>query len=125
MRPPSPPVRAKASALHSYTTMFSKQFIALVSFVISTLAAPSPRTPIRRADSSIPPRHIVILEDGTNFSDIFDKLTLDSTVTHSWDIVNGFAGNFPSDDIELLTSHPNVTSIEQDGDIYVQTVTTQ
>lgn len=109
--------------------MFSKQFLTLVLFVLPTLAAPSPLTPIKKAKHSIPGRYIVTFKtNASNFSgvpSISNRLSPQSTVTHEWDVINGFAGDFCDDDVEFLRGHPNIVSIEEDGYAYTQTVATQ
>jgi hypothetical protein len=109
--------------------MFSKQFVALVFFVLQTLAAPSPFPSYRETRDSVPGRYIVTLKDSTdNLSGapaIYSQLSPDSTVTHEWDIISGFAGSFTDDDVEFLKSHPDIETIEEDGYAHTQTVTTQ
>ena len=109
--------------------MVSKQFTTLVLFVLSTLAAPSPLVPIRKVNHPLPGRYIVTFKNDDSNSSSVTSITCnvspDSNVTHQWDIINGFAGAFTDDDLEILRSHPNVVSIEEDGYAHTQATVTQ
>jgi len=109
--------------------MFSKQLIAVILWVIPALAAPSPLVLVKRNQDPIPGRYIVTLKDGVDravsVSSLANKISRRSMITHEWDIINGFAGNFTDADLESLRTHPNVASIEEDGHVYTQSVTTQ
>ena len=56
---------------------------------------------------------------------ITNKFSPHSQVTHEWDIIHGFAGNFADADLELLKCHPNVVSIEEDGYAHTQAISIQ
>lgn len=109
--------------------MFSKRFATLVIFILPTLAAPSPLISIKKTENSIPGRYIVTFKGDTDgffgIPSITSKLSPHSKVTHEWDVINGFAGNFADADLELLKGHPNVVSIEEDGYAHTQAIATQ
>ena len=108
--------------------MFSKHFTALVSLVLPTLAAPSPLISVRDTNS-IPGRYIVTFKSDTDgfpgIPSIISNLSPYSKVTHEWDIISGFAGNFADADVEFLRSHPNIVSLEEDGYAHTQIVANQ
>ena len=109
--------------------MFSKQLIAVTLCVLLALAAPSPLIPIRRSQNPVPGRYIVTFKNGVDraigVSSLTNQISHHSTVTHEWDIINGFAGNFINADVEFLRTHPNVASIEEDGHVQTQAIVTQ
>lgn len=109
--------------------MFSKWLVALIPFVIPTLSAPSPLIAVGKTKNAIPGRYIITFKNNTgNFAgvpSIASVLSSDSNITHQWDVISGFAGSFTDTDVELLRSHPNIMSIEQDGYAQTQTVATQ
>ena len=99
--------------------MFSKQLITVILWVLPALAALSPPVLVRRNQNPVPGRYIVTLKDDVDdvvgASSFANKISRRSTITHEWDIINGFAGNFTDADLEFLRTHPNVASIEEDG----------
>jgi len=112
-----------------YTVMFPGKFVALVLYILPALAAPSPLVSVKKTRDAVPGRYIVTFKNDVNrvagISSIAKKISPQSEVTHEWDIINGFAGTFTDDDLELLRSNPDVASIEEDGYAHTQAVTTQ
>lgn len=101
--------------------MFSKKLIVLALFVLPTFSAPSPLVNVKRVKEPIPGRYLVTLKDGVD-----RKAHLSArSATHEWDIVNGFAGNFSTAELQDLRSSPDVASIEEDGLFYSQATLTQ
>jgi len=109
--------------------MFAKQFVTLVLCVLPVLAAPSPLVTVTRTKNGVAGRYIVTLKDdvarSAGVSSANRKMSSQSTITHEWDIINGFAGSFTDADLEVLRADPNVKSIDQDGLAHTQAVTTQ
>ena len=105
--------------------MFSKQFSAIALCVLPALAAPSPLVPAKRSENPILGSYIVTFKPGDDrlavASSLTSRLSSQSKVTHEWDIIDGFAGKFTNDDLEFLSSHPNVVSIEENTSVYTQT----
>ncbi|KAF9642310.1 serine protease [Thelephora ganbajun] len=86
----------------------------------------SPLISIKKAKDAIPGRYIVTFKDSVahdvGVSSVTDKIDSQSNVTHKWGFINGLAGAFTDADLELLRSHPDVASIEEDGHVHTQYV---
>ena len=107
-----------------------KQLIPVVLSVLPALAAPSPLVSVKKNKNPIAGRYIGTFKDDTDgffgFSFLFNRISSHSGVTHDeWDILNSYAGTFSDADVELLRSLPNVASIEEDGYVHTQAITTQ
>ena len=95
--------------------------VILALFVLPAFSAPSPLVRVQKAKEPIAGRHIITFKEGANF-----QANIDSTsITHQWDIINGFAGSFSEAEIEALRSNPDVLSIEEDGVVHTQATVTQ
>ena len=109
--------------------MFFKQLVAFVLCVLPVLAAPSPLITVQRAQNPIAGRYIVTFKSGVarsaGVSSVTSRISSQSKVTQQWDIINGFAGTFTDDDLEVLRANPNVAAIEEDGLVRTQAVSTQ
>jgi len=109
--------------------MFAKQFVTLVLCVLPVLAAPSPLVPVAKAGEPIAGRYIVTLKNNVarsvGVSSINKKISSQSKITHEWDIINGFAGDFTDADLEVLRADSNVKAIEEEGIAHPQAVSTQ
>ena len=102
--------------------MFCFQLIALALCVLPALAAPSPLVRISKAGNPLPGRYIVTLkQDQGTSSTTNDVTTFSSTmspasnITHWWDSMGAFAGEFSEDDLETLRADSRVETIEEDG----------
>lgn len=102
--------------------MFAKNLVVLALCVLSALSAPSPLINVQKAKEPIGGRYIVTLKEGADRKTNIGSV---SSVTHEWDIINGFAGSFSADELETLRSNPDVLSIEEDGIVYTQATVTQ
>jgi len=111
------------------TAMFSKQLIPVVLCVLQALAASSPLVPVKKTNNPVPGQYVVTLKDGVDrvvsVSSLVSDISSDSTITHEWDIINGFAGTFTDADLEILRSLPDVVSIEEAGYVQIQAIKTQ
>ena len=109
--------------------MFSKQLVALILCVLPVLAAPSPLVTVKKTKDAIAGRFIVTFKNdvvhSAGVSSVTSGISSQSKVTQQWSIINGFAGAFTDDDVEVLRSNPNVASIEEDGLAHTQAVVTQ
>ena len=101
--------------------MLCFQLIALALCVLPALAAPSPLLRISKADNPLPGRYIVTLKQaqgssGTSVSveTFSSSVSSASNVTHQWESMGAFAGEFSADDLETLRADPRVEAIEQD-----------
>lgn len=109
--------------------MFSKNLVILALYVLPAFSVPSPLVKVRKAEEPIAGRYIVTLKDGAsreaNVNALSRKINGASSITHEWDIINGFAGTFSAAELEALRSNPDVASIEEEGLVHTQTVATQ
>ncbi|KAF9645176.1 serine protease [Thelephora ganbajun] len=89
----------------------------------------SPLVSVEKTTDAIPGRYIVTFKDSVGHLDgvssVTSKIAPQSNVTHQWGFINGLAGTFTDADLELLRSNPNVASIEEDGYVYTQDISTQ
>lgn len=100
--------------------MFSKQFFALATLLLPAIAAPSPLITISKVANAVPGRFIITLKEGASraahVSSIQSKIaSTPSKITHEFNIINGYAGEFSADDLNELRAHPDIASIEEDG----------
>lgn len=100
--------------------MFPNRFLALASLFLPALAMPSPLLMISRATNPVPGRYIVTLKEGVPRSVHVSSIqsstqSTSSKVTHEFDIINGYAGEFSADDLNELRANPDIASIEEDS----------
>ena len=101
--------------------MIYPKLVALALCVLPALAAPSPLLRISKTRSPVPGKYIVTLRQGQQNSDnitleaFSDTLSSASTITHWWEHMNAFAGDFSDDDLEVLRVDSRVDAIEEDG----------
>ncbi|KAJ3538914.1 hypothetical protein NMY22_g4971 [Coprinellus aureogranulatus] len=75
-------------------------------------------------------RYIVMLKEGAAQADVLSSISSirglqpDAGVTHEYDAINGFAGNFDGDTLAALQRQPGVASIVEDSMVYTTTVST-
>ena len=84
--------------------MLVKNLVILALCVLPAFSAPSPLVKVQKAREPITGRHIVTLKESANRQaniDPFDP----SSITHKWDIINGFAGSFSEAEVEALRSN--------------------
>ena len=107
--------------------MFSKSLVILALCVLPAFSAPSPLIQVDKAKERVAGRYIVILKDGANRKAHLDAFSRDNkgTITHEWDIINGFAATFSALQLEDLRFNPDVVSIEEDGLVHTQATVTQ
>jgi len=104
--------------------MLIKNLIILALCVFPAFSAPSPLIKVQKAREPIAGRHIVILKESASRQANIDPFDA-SSITHKWDIINGFAGSFSEAEVEALKSNPDVLSIEEDGLVYTQATVAQ
>jgi len=110
--------------------MFSKQFFALTALLLPVLAVPSPLLTVSKVANATPGRYIITLKEGvsraSHLSSIQNKTaSTPSSVTHEFNIINGYAGEFSPDNLNELRAHPDIASIEEDGISHTFTTKTQ
>lgn len=104
--------------------MFSKILAILALCVLPAFTAPSPLVKVQKAKEPIDGRYIITLKEDADRKTHINSFSSQS-ITHEWDLVNGFAGSFTSSEVETLRSHPDVVSIDEDGLVRIQTTTSQ
>ena len=110
--------------------MVPKKFLTILAlYLFPAFSIPFPNTTIGRTKEPIPGQYIVILRDGVDrkaYTDTFPRRADGtSSITHEWNIINGFAGDFSRRELEGLMSHPDIVSIEKDGPVRPKAATTQ
>ena len=111
--------------------MIYPKLVALALYALPALAAPSPLLRVAKAQNPIPNRYIVTLKQGQGTSDTVSVETFSNTmssasnVTHKWESMKAFAGDFSDDDLESLKVDPRVDAIEEDGIVTTSASVTQ
>lgn len=110
--------------------MLSKQFLALATLLLPVFAAPSPLVTVSSVEGAVPGRYIVTLKDGASRAAHVSSIqaTIASTgseITHEFNIINGYAGEFSTDALNELRADPDVASIEQEGTCSTSGIKTQ
>lgn len=90
---------------------------ATVSF---SIAAPAATHTVQTFSGEKTGRLIVKLKPGVARTNVLALVGKNATITHEWDLINGFAGNFDDDALNALQVHPDVLSIAEDGMVYTQ-----
>lgn len=94
---------------------FSSSFTVLSLFIASALAAPTALHAIETFDGETTGRFLVTLKPGVSRTSLINQVKKNATVTHEWDIINGFAGHLDDDTLNALRASPDVESIAEDG----------
>ena len=99
--------------------MFSSKLVALALYTLPALAAPFPLLRISRAQKPSSGKYIVTLKQSTsdllNLQSVSGTMSSASNITHQWDNMGQFAGEFSADDLEMLRADSRVEAIEEDG----------
>ena len=100
--------------------MFSRQFFALTTLLLPVLAVPSPLLTVSKVANATAGRYIITLKEGvsraSHLSSIQSKIaSTPSTITHEFNIINGYAGELSPDDLNELRANPDIALIEEDG----------
>jgi len=96
--------------MHLYST-----FATLGLFVAASLGAPTSLHSIEAFDGETTGRYIVSVKEGIQRSSLVAQIKQNATVTHDFDIINGFAGNFDEETLNNLRANPDVVLIAEDG----------
>lgn len=65
-------------------------------------------------------RLIVKLKPGVARTNVLAHVGDNVTITHEWDLINGFAGHLDDEALNALQASPDVLSITEDGIVYAQ-----
>ncbi|KXN86834.1 Subtilisin-like serine protease pepC [Leucoagaricus sp. SymC.cos] len=95
--------------------LFTSSFVTLGFFVASALSAPTALHTIETYAGETTGRHIVTLKAGVDKTNLINQVKQNATVTHEFDIINGFAGHLDEDTLNALRASPDVESIAEDG----------
>ena len=100
--------------------MFSKQFFAFSTLLLPVLAVPSPLLTVSKVANATPNKYIITLKEGISRAAHLGSIQSEiastpSKITHEFDIINGYAGEFSTDNLNELRAHPDIASIEEDG----------
>jgi len=100
--------------------MFSKQFFAFSTLLLPVLAAPSPVLTVSKAGNPVSDRYIVTLNGGVSLAAHINSIqssvvSTKSRITHEFNLINGYAGEFSVDDLNKLRANPDIAWIEEDG----------
>ena len=97
---------------------FCSQLVALALCALPALAAPTPLLRVSKAENPLPGRYIVTLKQVQGANDVntlSDTMSPASNITHRWESMGAFAGEFSDDDLETLRADSRVEAIEEDG----------
>lgn len=98
-------------------------FATLVLFVASALAAPAAIHTVETFSGETTGRFLVTLKPGVSKASLLSQIKHNATITHDWELINGFAGHLDDDTLNVLRANPDVQSIAEDG--IMHTMTTQ
>ncbi|RDB21646.1 Cuticle-degrading protease [Hypsizygus marmoreus] len=96
---------------------FFTAVLTAVALAAPVFAGPTPLRTVEKYQGQTTGKYIVKLKDGASKSAIFSKLK-NSTVTHDWKLINGFAGDLDSATVNLLRASPDVEYIAEDGIVH-------
>jgi len=82
---------------------------------------------VSKAEEPIPGNYIITLKEDVSLAAHINSIqariaSTPSNITHEFEIINGYAGEFSEDDLNDLRANPEIDSIEEDG--IVQTCAT-
>lgn len=97
------------------------RFTTLSLLVASAVAAPTAIHTVETFAGETTGRFLVTLKPGVSKASLLNHVNV--TVTHDWDLINGFAGHLDDDALNALRANPDVQSIAEDG--IMHTMTTQ
>ena len=83
---------------------------------------------VSKAKKPIPGRYIITLKEeeslASHVSSTKAKIaSTPSNITHEFDLINSYAGEFTEDDLNDLRANPEIASIEEDGTYHTCYVT--
>jgi cerevisin len=97
--------------------------LSVLTVLHSVFAVPTTLHTIEKYAGETTGRHVIQLKPGFDKARLVQQMKKAGNVTHEWDIVNGFAGHFDDDTLNVLRADPNVELISEDG--IVHTTSTQ
>jgi len=79
---------------------------------------------VSKAEKPIPGRYIVTLKDEVSLAAHVSSIqasiaSTTSNITHEFNLINGYAGEFTDEDLNDLCANPDIASIEQDSIVHI------
>ncbi|KAG6906165.1 hypothetical protein DXG01_015515 [Tephrocybe rancida] len=99
------------------TIVFSALAVSLPAF-----AAPATLLRIEKFNGPTSGRYIVRLKPDTAKASFLKAIN--TNPSHNWNVINGFAGKFSTNELDALRAHPDVESISEDGIMSISTTQT-
>lgn len=90
----------------------------LLALVTSAYASPAVIHTVETYAGETTGRFLVTLKAGVTRSSFLQRLVQNATITHEWDLINGFAGHLDEDTLNALRANPDVQNIAEDGIMY-------
>ncbi|KDR86145.1 hypothetical protein GALMADRAFT_261704 [Galerina marginata CBS 339.88] len=104
--------------MRSFTQLFSLAILA-----VTALGAVTPLHAVEKFNGPTSGRFIVKVKDGISKASVLQKIHASGSITHDWDILNGFAGHLDDAALATLRASPDVEFVAEDG--IMHTMTTQ
>lgn len=98
--------------------LISSSLAILVLLTTSVVGAPATLHPVQGFAGETTGRYLVTLKPGIGKSGLVNQIKRNATVTHQWDLVNGFAAHLDEDTLNNLRANPDVESISEDGIVH-------
>ncbi|KAG6898505.1 hypothetical protein C0993_006380 [Termitomyces sp. T159_Od127] len=87
--------------------------VIALAFLLPVLVAPSSLVQVEKFHGETSGRHIVKLKPGVDRSSFVFATNI--VPTHNWTVINGFAGDFTEEQINMLRANGDVESISEDA----------
>ncbi|KAG6918458.1 hypothetical protein DXG01_014335 [Tephrocybe rancida] len=102
---------------------FSTAVFTALALVLPALAAPRSALQVEKYNGETTGKYIVMLKPGIAKAAFLNATN--TTATHEWDVINGFAGEIDATKLDELLANGDVESISEDGIMYALGVTTK
>ncbi|KAF9523113.1 serine protease [Crepidotus variabilis] len=94
--------------------------VTLAALAASAIAAATPLLTLQTHQGKTSGRHIITLKQGASKNGLISKVALPGNdITHQWDIINGFAGQFNDETLNAFRADPDVESVTEDGIMHI------
>lgn len=103
---------------------FTSAALALLALVVPVFCALNGLITIEKANGPTSGKHIITLKKSVDKANLISQLDT-FTVTHKWDIINGFAGHCDETTLNFLRAHSAVESIAEDGTVSIDKIVVQ
>ncbi|KAF7761567.1 hypothetical protein Agabi119p4_9559 [Agaricus bisporus var. burnettii] len=103
---------------------FLLPFGTLALLVATALGVPTALHTIQAFDGETTGKHIITLKQGVKKENLFRNLKAKVSVSHEWEVINGFAGEFDEETLNEFRANPDIESITEDGVMHAMTTQT-